>query len=83
MRAELVEINKERGEAAIASATALGKLVYDLTASKLDLGLLGLAEFAPAAFLVLVTGAVADRFDRRRIVTVAAMGEAAAALVTG
>jgi MFS family permease len=54
--------------AELAQVTVLGKVVYDLTASKLDLGLLGLAEFAPAALLVLVTGTVADRFDRRRVV---------------
>ncbi len=57
----------------------LGKFVYDLTGSELDLGLLGLAEFAPAALLVLVTGAVADRFDRRRVTALAAMGEMAVA----
>jgi predicted MFS family arabinose efflux permease len=69
--------------AAMAQATVLGKLVYDLTSSKLDLGLLGLAEFAPAAFLALLSGAVADRFDRRRFVAVGVVGEAmVAALLT-
>jgi predicted MFS family arabinose efflux permease len=53
--------------AAIAQAVALGKLVYDITGSKADLGLLGLAEFLPTAILVLVAGSVADRFDRRRV----------------
>jgi MFS family permease len=67
--------------ASLAQATALGKLVYDLTGSELDLGLLGLAEFAPAALLVLVTGAVADRFDRRRVTAVGAVGEMALAAV--
>jgi MFS family permease len=52
-------------------ATVLGKLVYDMTKSKLALGLLGLVEFAPAALLVLVTGTVADRLDRRRLAAVA------------
>jgi MFS family permease len=56
---------------AIASyTTVLGKQVYDLTGSVFDLGLLGLAQFAPAALLVLVTGSVADRVDRRTIVMV-------------
>ena len=55
--------------AALALTTALGKQVYDLTGSELALGLLGLAEFAPNALLVLVTGTLADRFSRRRIVT--------------
>ena len=44
--------------------TVLGKQVFDLTGSALDLGLLGLAEFAPAALLVFVTGPLADRVDR-------------------
>ena len=64
-----------------AGTIALGKQVYDLTHRSIDLGWLGLAEFAPAAILVLVTGSVADRFDRRRIVTVAAAGEALVALL--
>jgi MFS family permease len=50
-----------------------------MTHSEFDLGLLGLAEFAPAAVLVLATGAVADRFDRRRVASVGLLGEAAAA----
>ncbi|MEA3216937.1 MAG: hypothetical protein QOJ19_3093 [Acidimicrobiia bacterium] len=62
--------------AAFMVVTALGKQVYDLTGRELDLGFLGLAEFAPAAVLVLVTGSVADRFDRRRVTSVAAVGEA-------
>src|SRR5262249_37788317 len=47
--------------------------------SLLALGILGLVEFAPSALLVLVTGPVADRHDRRRVVAVASVGEAAAA----
>lgn len=65
--------------AALAQATVLGKQVYDLTGRELDLGLLGLAEFAPAALLVLVTGSVADRLDRRRVTAVAVLGQAAVA----
>jgi MFS family permease len=66
--------------ASMAGITALGKQVYDITGRELDLGLLGLAEFAPGALLVLVTGAVADRYDRRRVVFVAAIAEAAVTL---
>ena len=69
--------------AAIAQATVLGKLVYDITGSELDLGLLGLAEFAPALLLVLVSGAVADRFDRRRIVAIAGVTQAAMTVALG
>jgi MFS family permease len=66
--------------AALLGVTVLGKQVYDLTHRELDLGLLGLVEFAPAALLVLVTGAVADRFDRRRVASVASIAEAVTAL---
>ena len=66
--------------ASSAGVTALGKQVYDLTSSELDLGLLGLAEFLPAALLVLVTGHVADLYDRR---VVAACGIAVEAVAAG
>jgi MFS family permease len=66
--------------ATIGLTTALGKLVYDQTGRELDLGLLGLAEFIPAAVLVVLTGHVADRFDRRRIVAIGLVGEVACAL---
>ena len=65
--------------AVLALTVALGKQVYDITGSELDLGLLGLAEFLPSALLVLVSGPVADRFDRRRIGAIALAGEAVAA----
>lgn len=56
-------------------ATALGKNVFDITGSELDIGWLGLAEFIPAALLVLITGTVADRFNRRVISMLAQSGE--------
>jgi MFS family permease len=62
--------------AAALLTTVLGKLVFDITGSELALGLLGLAEFAPAALLVFVTGTVADRVDRRRVAAIALGGEA-------
>lgn len=61
-------------------ATALGKQVYDITGRELDIGLLGLAEFLPAALLVLVTGSVADRFDRRIVGSIATFGEVCCAI---
>ncbi|MEW6311237.1 MAG: MFS transporter, partial [Pseudomonadota bacterium] len=48
-------------------AVAIGWHLYELTGSVLDLGLVGLAEFAPRLLFVLWTGHVADRFDRRRV----------------
>lgn len=52
-------------------ATVLGKQTYDITGRELDIGLLGLAEFLPAILLVLVTGSVADRFNRKIVGTIA------------
>jgi MFS family permease len=49
---------------------AVGWQLYALTGSALDLGLVGLAQFAPMVLLTLVVGQVADRCDRR-LVTVA------------
>jgi MFS family permease len=49
-------------------AVAVGWQVYDLSRDPLDLGLVGLVSFLPAIMLVLVTGHVADRFDRRLVI---------------
>lgn len=56
-------------------AAALVKHVYDITESELSIGLLGLAEFIPAVALVLVTGTVADRVNRKKISLCAQGGE--------
>lgn len=48
-------------------SVAVGWQVYDLTRDPLDLGLVGLVQFLPSLLLVLVTGAVADRYNRRGI----------------
>ncbi len=64
----------------LAQTTVLGLLVYELTGSELDLGFLGLAEFAPAALLVVVAGSVVDRFDRRRVAALGALSNAVVAL---
>lgn len=57
-------------------AAALGKQAYDITGRSADLGWIGLAEFLPAIMLVLVTGTVADRFNRKRVALIAISGEA-------
>jgi MFS family permease len=66
--------------ASLIITTALGLQVFSLTHRELDLGLLGLAEFSPSLILVLVTGSVADRFDRRRVSIAGAVLEAVAAV---
>ena len=50
-----------------ALTVAVGWHVYQLTGDPVDLGLVGLAQFAPALALFLVSGLASDRFDRRRI----------------
>jgi len=50
---------------------AIGWQVYSLHGSALDLGLIGLAEFAPLPLLALPAGALADRASRRVIAAVA------------
>lgn len=56
-------------------SVAVGWQVYDLTRDPFDLGLVGLVQFAPALLLVLVTGAVADRFGRRLVMGLASLLE--------
>jgi MFS family permease len=63
--------------ASIAQVTALGVQVFALTGRELDLGLLGLAEFAPALLLAIPAGALADRFDRRLMMGIGLAGEVA------
>ena len=48
-------------------AVAAGWQVYELTGSALHLGLIGLVQFAPPLLLMLATGQVADRYNRRLI----------------
>jgi MFS family permease len=49
-------------------SVAVGWYIYDQTRDPLMLGFVGLVQFAPSLLLVLVTGSVADRFNRRRII---------------
>lgn len=60
---------------------ALTWLVYDMTGDPFQLGLIGLMEFLPPLLLALITGHMADRFDRRRIILAGVGAELCAALV--
>lgn len=51
-------------------SVAIGWQVYQITGSLFDLGLIGLAQFAPFLVLILWAGHVADTHDRRNIVQV-------------
>jgi MFS family permease len=48
-------------------AVAVGWLIYDLTGSALDLGLIGLVQFIPPLCLTLLTGQIVDRHSRQFI----------------
>src|SRR5215475_8381880 len=64
-------------------AVAIGWQVYDLTGRAFDLGMVGLVQFLPTALLVFVAGHAADRFERKRVVQVCQLAEAATALFLG
>ncbi len=59
---------------------AFGWQIYALTSSTLDLGLIGLFQFVPAAVLTLAAGQVVDRCDRSLVLRLAQIVEAIAAL---
>jgi len=65
----------------IALTTIVGKFVYDLSGSELDLGLLGLAQFLPAFALVLVAGTIIDGADRRRVMAAGSVAQAIVVVV--
>lgn len=51
-------------------SVSVGWQMYDETGSAFYLGLIGLVQFLPALLLILVTGSVADRYNRRAIVAI-------------
>lgn len=61
-------------------SVSVGWQVYDQTRDPFLLGLVGLVQFLPALVLVLVTGSVADRYNRRRIMGICLSVEAACAV---
>ncbi len=62
---------------------AVGWAVYSKTSQPLDLGLVGLSQFAPFVLLVLPAGHFADHHDRRRIVVGCLALHAVCALILG
>lgn len=61
-------------------SVAVAWQVYDMTRDPFDLGLVGILQFLPSLILVLVTGAVADRYGRRLIMAVCVCFEALCAI---
>ena len=62
------------------AAVAIGWQIYALTGSAFQLGMVGLVQFLPTALLVFVAGHAADRFERKRVVQLCQLAEAATAL---
>ena len=52
------------------AAVAVGWQVYALTHSTFALGMVGLVQFLPMLLLMLVVGYVADRFNRKTIISI-------------
>jgi len=63
------------------SSVAVGWQIYDLTGDVFDLGLVGLAQFLPMFVLTLMAGQIADRYNRRRIICLCQLTEAAGTLL--
>ncbi len=57
---------------------AVGWQMYALTGSPFYLGLIGLVQFIPVAAFFLLTGHVADRYDRRMVTFIGEVVEALA-----
>jgi MFS family permease len=64
-------------------SVAVGWQIYGLTHSTFQLGMIGLVQFAPIVLFTLVSGHVADRYDRRAIFAVAIAAQGVAAIVLG
>jgi MFS family permease len=62
------------------AAVAVGWQLYALTHSAFDLGMLGLAQFVPAASLTFFAGHVADRYQRQTVVRLCQLAQGLAAL---
>ena len=60
---------------------AVGWQVYSVTRDPMDLGLIGFSQFLPFVVLILPAGQVADRRDRRRILTACFAVECVCALL--
>ncbi len=60
---------------------AIAWQVFQISGNALDLGLIGLVRFAPSLGLGLVGGAVADRYDRKRILLLTQLAPLIGAIV--
>lgn len=63
------------------TVVALPFQIYQLTGSALAVGLIGLAQVGPLIAFALIGGAIADRYDRRRLLIISQVGSMAASLM--
>ena len=62
-------------------SVAIGWQVYEITGNLYDLGLIGLAQFAPFLALILFAGHAADRYNRRTIIVLCLAAQMACSLL--
>jgi MFS family permease len=62
-------------------AVAVAWQIYQITSSPLALGYVGLAQFLPVAALFFLAGDIADRHNRRRILTITYAAQASATAI--
>jgi MFS family permease len=62
------------------AGVAIGWQVYELTGRAFDLGMVGLIQFTPTALLLFIAGHAADRFQRKHVVALCQLAEAATAV---
>jgi MFS family permease len=55
-------------------SVAVAWQIYEITKRPLDLGFVGLAQFLPGVVLFLVSGHVADRYERRKVIVLCYAG---------
>ena len=85
-RRELRLLMVGQGVSLLGSAVTLVAIpvqMYDLTGSTVAVGLVGAAQLVPILALALLGGALADAFDRRRLMAIAELGSLTVAAGAG
>jgi MFS family permease len=62
-------------------SVAIGWQIYDMTRTPLSLGLVGLCQFLPMFLLTLPAGDITDRFNQRRVYSLAACLQASCSIL--
>ncbi len=62
-------------------SVVVGALAYDITHDPFFVGLVTFATYLPAMFLSLVGGAIADKYDRKRLIVRTCLLELAGSLM--